>query len=90
MSDRVERYVYPGPRSNHPASPTVLRPNTGSALGKSYSMRLRTERYGRSNLLQVGLIEKWAWRYAWWNQILSGPLSFAGAATGYLLVPPLK
>lgn len=37
----------------------------------------------------VQLIENGAWRYAWWNLILSGPLSFAGAATGYMLVPPL-
>jgi CrcB protein len=35
----------------------------------------------------VRRIEDGAWRYAWWNIVLSGPLSFAGAALGYLLVP---
>lgn len=32
------------------------------------------------------LIEDRAWRYALWNLVLSGPLSFAGAATAYLVV----
>lgn len=31
------------------------------------------------------LIEDRAWRYAAWNLILSGPLSFGAAAVGYLL-----
>ncbi len=31
------------------------------------------------------LIEDRAWRYAAWNLILSGPLSFSAAAIGYLL-----
>lgn len=33
----------------------------------------------------VQLIEQRAWRYAWSNLALSGPLSFAAAAGGYLL-----
>lgn len=33
----------------------------------------------------VRLIEDQAWRYAAWNLVLSGPLSFAAAAIGYLL-----
>ncbi|MPZ54342.1 MAG: fluoride efflux transporter CrcB, partial [Acidimicrobiia bacterium] len=32
----------------------------------------------------VRLIEDGAWRYAGWNLLLSGPLSFAAAAIGYL------
>ena len=34
----------------------------------------------------VKLIEDGAWRYAAWNLVLSGPLSFAGAAIAYFLV----
>lgn len=34
----------------------------------------------------VRLIEDRAWNYAAWNLVLSGPLSFAAAATTYLLV----
>jgi fluoride exporter len=30
------------------------------------------------------LLEDGAWRYAAWNLLLSGPLSFAGAAVAYL------
>lgn len=30
------------------------------------------------------LLEDGAWRYALWNLLLSGPLSFAAAAAGYL------
>ncbi|MGH2688741.1 MAG: fluoride efflux transporter CrcB [Actinomycetota bacterium] len=33
----------------------------------------------------VKLIEDGAWRYAAWNLVLSGPLSFAGAGVAYLL-----
>lgn len=32
------------------------------------------------------LLEDGAWRYALWNLLLSGPLSFAAAAVGYLAV----
>lgn len=32
----------------------------------------------------VKLIEDRAWRYALWSLVLSGPLSFAGAAAAYL------
>ncbi len=31
------------------------------------------------------LAEQGSWRYAWQNVLLSGPLSFAAAAAGYLL-----
>jgi CrcB protein len=31
------------------------------------------------------LLEDGAWRYAAWNLVLSGPLSFAGAAAAYLV-----
>lgn len=34
----------------------------------------------------VRLIEEGAWRYAWWNLLLSGPLAFLGAALGFFLV----
>ena len=34
----------------------------------------------------VRLIEDGAWRYAWWNLLLSGPLSLLAAAAAYLLV----
>jgi CrcB protein len=33
----------------------------------------------------VRLLEDGAWRYAAWNLLLSGPLSFAGATAGYVL-----
>jgi CrcB protein len=33
----------------------------------------------------VRLMEDGAWRYVAWNLVLSGPLSFAGAALGYFL-----
>jgi fluoride exporter len=33
----------------------------------------------------VQLIEDRAWRYAAWNLLLSGPLSFAAAALGYVV-----
>ncbi|MPZ53350.1 MAG: hypothetical protein GEU79_11580, partial [Acidimicrobiia bacterium] len=33
----------------------------------------------------VQLIEDQAWRYAAWNLILTGPLSFGAAAVGYLI-----
>ena len=33
----------------------------------------------------VRLIEDRAWRYAGWNLLLSGPLSFSAAAIGYVL-----
>lgn len=33
----------------------------------------------------VRLLEDGAWRHAWMNLLLSGPLSFAGAAAAYLL-----
>ena len=33
----------------------------------------------------VQLIEDHAWRYAAWNLLLSGPLSFAAAALGYMV-----
>jgi CrcB protein len=32
------------------------------------------------------LLEDGAWRYAAWNLLLSGPLSFAGALVGFLAV----
>lgn len=34
----------------------------------------------------VRMLEDGAWRYAFWNVALSGPLSFVGAGLGYLVV----
>ncbi len=34
----------------------------------------------------IRLVEDRAWSYAAWNLILSGPLSFAAAAVGYLMI----